>query len=57
MNDLHPTIARVTARIIEKSKDSRRRYLDLIASEGEKGLNRACTLLRQPRPWLCCFGR
>ena len=27
---LHPTLAKVTDRIIERSKDSRRRYLDLI---------------------------
>lgn len=30
MSNLHPTIGRVTDRIIERSKDSRRRYLDLI---------------------------
>jgi phosphogluconate dehydratase len=34
-------IHRVTQRIIEKSRDSRRRYLDLIAREGDKGVNRA----------------
>jgi phosphogluconate dehydratase len=38
MND---AIHRVTQRIIEKSKASRQRYLDLIAREGEKGINRA----------------
>ena len=36
MNDLHPAIARVTARIIAKSKDTRRRYLDLMEREGDK---------------------
>ncbi|MEQ1540481.1 MAG: phosphogluconate dehydratase, partial [Sphingorhabdus sp.] len=38
MND---AIHRVTQRIIEKSRTSRQRYLDLIASEGDKGVNRA----------------
>ncbi len=37
MND---AIHRVTQRIIEKSRDSRQRYLDLIAREGDKGINR-----------------
>ncbi len=37
---LHPVIERVTARIVEKSRPSRQRYLDLIASEGDKGVNR-----------------
>ena len=32
MATLHPTIERVTARIIERSKGSRTRYLDLIES-------------------------
>ena len=36
MNDLHPAIARVTERIIAKSKDTRRRYLDLMEREGDK---------------------
>ena len=36
MTALHPVIERVTARIIDKSKDSRRRYLDLIEAEAEK---------------------
>ncbi len=35
MTNLHPTIARVTDRIIEKSKDSRAAYLALIAREAE----------------------
>lgn len=38
MND---AIHRVTQRIIEKSRESRQRYLDLIAREGDKGVNRA----------------
>jgi phosphogluconate dehydratase len=38
MND---SIHRVTQRIIEKSRASRQRYLDLIAREGDKGVNRA----------------
>ncbi len=33
MSNLHPTIDRVTARIIEKSKHSRKAYLDLIQRE------------------------
>ncbi len=37
---LHPTIAAVTARITEKSKAGRARYLDLIAREGENGIGR-----------------
>ena len=36
MTNLHPVIERVTARIIDKSKDSRRRYLDLTEHEAEK---------------------
>ena len=36
MTSLNPVIERVTARIIDKSKDSRRRYLDLIEREAEK---------------------
>jgi phosphogluconate dehydratase len=38
MND---SIHRVTQRIIEKSRASRQVYLDLIAREGDKGVNRA----------------
>ena len=37
---LNPTVEAVTARIIERSRDSRGRYLDLVAREAEKGLNR-----------------
>ncbi len=36
MNNLNPAIARVTQRIIERSRDSRRRYLDLMDREGER---------------------
>ncbi len=35
MSSLHPTIERVTQRIIEKSKDSRKAYLDLIDREAD----------------------
>nr|WP_246605016.1 phosphogluconate dehydratase [Aquisediminimonas sediminicola] len=38
---LHPAIARVTDRVIEKSKASRRRYLDMIAVQSEKGVHRS----------------
>jgi phosphogluconate dehydratase len=37
---MNPTVEAVTARIIERSRDSRGRYLELIAREAEKGLNR-----------------
>jgi phosphogluconate dehydratase len=37
---LHPTIASVTDRIIERSKPTRRRYLDLMAEQKERGINR-----------------
>ncbi|MBN8500169.1 MAG: phosphogluconate dehydratase [Sphingomonadales bacterium] len=40
MNDLHPAIARVTDRIIARSRDSRRRYLDLMEREAERFPNR-----------------
>ncbi|WP_439546184.1 phosphogluconate dehydratase [Sandarakinorhabdus sp.] len=40
MTNLHPTIACVTARIIERSRTSRRRYLDLIDSQRDAGMNR-----------------
>jgi phosphogluconate dehydratase len=40
MTDLDPRIAMVTERIIEKSKPGRRRYLDMIARESDKGINR-----------------
>jgi len=41
MNDaLHPAIAAVTARIIERSRPSRERYLNLIAREADRGIGR-----------------
>jgi phosphogluconate dehydratase len=40
MSKLHPIVERVTARIIERSKDSRRRYLDLMDREAAKFPNR-----------------
>ncbi len=40
MSKLHPIVERVSARIIERSKDSRRRYLDLLDREAEKFPNR-----------------
>jgi phosphogluconate dehydratase len=40
MSELHPTVAKVTERIIENSRDSRRRYLDLIEREGERHADR-----------------
>ncbi|AKM09161.1 phosphogluconate dehydratase [Croceicoccus naphthovorans] len=36
MADLHPTLARVTARIVERSRDSRQRYLDLMDREADR---------------------
>ena len=40
MTSLNPAVERVTERIIAKSKDSRRRYLDLIEREAERFPNR-----------------
>jgi phosphogluconate dehydratase len=40
MNTLHPTVERVTARIIEKSRQGRARYLELMEREGERFPNR-----------------
>ncbi|MDE8650171.1 phosphogluconate dehydratase [Novosphingobium album (ex Liu et al. 2023)] len=40
MTDLDPTIARVTRRIVERSKDKRARYLALVEREGEKFADR-----------------
>ena len=40
MSKLHPIVERVTARIIDRSKDSRRRYLELMEREAEKFPNR-----------------
>ncbi|TPE59129.1 phosphogluconate dehydratase [Sandaracinobacter neustonicus] len=45
---LNPTVEAVTARIIERSRGSRGRYLELVAREADKGLNRhnlACSNL------------
>ena len=44
MSDLHPTIARVTERIVERSKDSRTRYLDLMEREGDRHADRNTAL-------------
>lgn len=41
MTRLNPAIERVTARIIERSREGRRRYLDMIEREGDKGVNRS----------------
>jgi phosphogluconate dehydratase len=38
---MNEAIHRVTQRIIEKSKEGRQRYLDMISREGDKGVNRA----------------
>jgi phosphogluconate dehydratase len=40
MSKLHPTIERVTDRIIERSRESRGRYLELMRIEGEKHADR-----------------
>jgi phosphogluconate dehydratase len=40
MTTLHPTLARVTDRIIEKSRAGRARYLDHIARERDGGMGR-----------------
>src|SRR5438105_14429847 len=37
---LQSTVAGVTDRIIERSKPTRRRYLDLMAEQKERGINR-----------------
>lgn len=37
---LHPTIAAITDRIIERSKPTRRRYLELMAEQKERGISR-----------------
>ena len=41
---LHPTLDRVTDRIIEKSRDSRRRYLELMEAEAERQKDRNAAL-------------
>ncbi len=40
MTRLDARIAAVTDRIIERSKPSRKRYLDLMAAEAERGISR-----------------
>lgn len=40
MTNLHPAVEAVTARVIERSRAGRQRYLDMIAREGEAGINR-----------------
>jgi len=37
---LNPTVAAVTERIIERSKPTRRRYLELMAEQKQRGINR-----------------
>ena len=44
MTNLHPSVARVTDRIIERSRDSRRRYLELMDAEGERHADRNTAL-------------
>ena len=44
MSSLHPTIARVTDRIIERSKAGRGAYLELMRSEGERHADRNTAL-------------
>jgi len=41
MTDLHPAIEAVTARIVERSRPTRRRYLDLIERQREAGVDRS----------------
>lgn len=38
---LHPAVESVTARIVERSRESRKRYLDLIGREREAGVDRS----------------
>jgi len=40
MSDLDPRIAAITARIVERSRPTRDRYLSLIANEAERGVSR-----------------
>ena len=40
MTALHPVLARVTDRIVERSRRSRRRYLDLMIEQKERGISR-----------------
>ena len=40
MMALHPVLSQITDRIIERSRPSRRRYLDLMAEQKERGISR-----------------
>ena len=40
MTEIHPEVAAVTERVVARSKDSRRSYLDLIERERESGVHR-----------------
>ena len=40
MSEVHPVVARVTDRIIERSRPTRQRYLELMAQQKESGINR-----------------
>jgi phosphogluconate dehydratase len=44
MSELHSTVARVTERIVERSRDTRGRYLELMKREGEAHANRNTAL-------------
>jgi phosphogluconate dehydratase len=44
MSNLDPTIARVTDRVIERSRESRTRYLELMRSEGDRHADRNTVL-------------
>jgi phosphogluconate dehydratase len=44
MSNLHDTVHRVTQRIVERSADSRRRYLDLMKREGDAHADRNTAL-------------
>ena len=52
-NSLHDTVHRVTQRIVERSRDSRNRYLDLMRREGDRHADRntlipACPEVGEP---------
>ena len=53
---LHPTVAKVTDRIIERSKPTRRRYLELMAEREGAGDQPPAPQLRQFRARLCRRG-
>ena len=44
MSELHPAVARVTERVVERSKDTRGRYLELMSREGEAHADRNTAL-------------